>query len=470
MATKTLSQLVGGGGKEVGELVATTASALADGKVLLDCDGSSFNTTTYPELAAIISATRGLGPVRVFKRFQGMRLVTADHYAVSPDGTQALGVTNQFLAPVTTPLGGGATLVDDTTPGYDSAANSTTRDRTGQCYFITEAQKGFLEIETSLRELVLKWSETDNGQVPGSSRIIDTVDLHDHEEDLRKVPCGASLVYSSDTLEALACDIDSTGHVDLFYGTNAGGFWDDAAWPLQAQSALTYGNDYLEGYGAADSAILKSLWPTSVGLFISTDTGVSWAVEGARMPNNTVAIAVAIDSTDIMYALSPDQVAKSTNDGAAWSGVLDVLDINVPLPVDYSPIKFRDVKVDSSDRVYVLGDANNGRATVAILYVSTDAGVTWTYMVQPFVDPAGVFDGGLVTSGGYKDYRQTIYTKTNSALGDESQVHAEFYRMQLKPDGSKIYVNDRRGFTLYEADITAGSFLPYLPGYKVVAA
>jgi hypothetical protein len=65
--------------------------------------------------------------------------------------------------------------------------------------------------------------------------------------------------------------------------------------------------------------------------------------------------------------------------------------------------------------------------------------------------------------------------------------------MRVKPDGTKMYfsnqnpyfdfhgrnqdgtVQDRPGFPgvsgiLYEADITAGSFLPYLPGFRIVSS
>ena len=469
MATKTLSQLVGGGGREVGELVPSVAASLADGKVLLDCDGSAFNVVTYPALAAIISATRGIGEVKVRRASNGQRLVHADHFAVSPDGTQVLGIANENF--ITSPAGGSGILIDGVVTPNGTSPNAND-DNCSQCYFSSEANKGYIQIDTVNRDFEIRYATVD-GTFPGTNRVVDTLQLHDTSELLRAIPCGGSLVYTANAQEAIACSFNITDNGPrLYYGNNASGFWADTSWTTGAAPTVTLDDGWLNGYGAANATLAISMWPTNIGMFVSTDTGATWASEGIMMPGNVAPIAVAMDSSNNGYALDirRAKVSKSTDSGASWTEVFHVSDIPIILPEGFGRIRLRDVKVDSSNRIYVLADSNNGFDSIAVLYVSTDAGASWTHMVQGLVERAGLFTEDRVSQTSYVDAIMDPYLALASGEADEQKVNAEFGRMQLVPDGSKIYVNDRRGFTLYETEITAASYLPYLPGFKIVAA
>lgn len=468
MAAKSLSSVVGGGGQNIGDLIATRASALADGKVLLPCDGSAFNTTTYSQLAAVIAATRGLGPVRYWRGVDNLRMVNAHHFAVSPDGTQCLGISNQNF--ITVAVGGGGALIGDA--GFDSDNPGLADDHSGQCFFATEANKGFIKVEITPRDITFTYSTTDNGAFPTTDRVIDTTLIHDSNELVREVPCFGSIVYTANLQEAIICDVDGSDTVRCYYGTNAGGFWADTSWTVGAASTETVPEGYLLGYGVSNPDLSKSFWPTSRGIYVSTDTGATWATQAKLLPTNQNAVALAINSTEDVFAVGDryDLVAKSTDDGVNWTTVLERDDILIIMPEGFGPIRFRDVKIDSSNRVYVLADANNGQYTVAILYVSTDGGTTWTYMVQPIVEPAAVITEVISSGASYDEYKNDPRLSASaSGDADETKATAEFLRMQLESDGSTLYVNDQRRFTVYEAAITAGSFLPYLPGYKIVA-
>lgn len=472
MANKNLSAVIGSDNYDLGDLILTTATSLPSGRVLLDCDGSAFNITTYSELAAIIPATRGIGPVRQWKGFERQRMVSAKHYAVSPDGTQLLGQINENFDG--TAQGGHIALANTATDAFVSTSD-VTDDSNGQCFFVSEAVKGIIKYDVTLGDLVLEYRTIDDGNIPSSIRIIDTVDSHNSDEEDRDSPNIGSIVYTADTLEALICDVDaSSGHAHCYYGTNAGGFWADSAWVASSDPTFAIENGHMLGYGVAIPDLSKSYWPTSGGVFVSTDTGATWATEQSMLPDDQFAAELAINTTEDVFAVSStwDQIAKSTDDCVTWSTVLEPNDIVVPMPEGFGPIRFRDVKIDSTDRVYVIADANNGQYSIAIFYLSTDGGTTWTHMVQPTVEIATALTRWRQHgSSQYENYKNDPFTNINWAFNPsvESKHPAEFLRVQLKADGSKLYVNDRRACTVYEADITAASYLPYLPGHKIVA-
>jgi hypothetical protein len=52
VANKTLSQVIGASSHEIGDIIHTTASTLADGRVLLECNGALITPASYPLLEA----------------------------------------------------------------------------------------------------------------------------------------------------------------------------------------------------------------------------------------------------------------------------------------------------------------------------------------------------------------------------------------------------------------------------------
>ena len=492
MATKTLSQLVGGGGGQTGDLVQTTASTTSDGKTLLDCDGSAFNTGTYPNLATVISAGRGMGQFEYWVDGQGVWPSLVDHFAVSPDGTQCICVGNDYFGSIAN--GGGGYMLDKNVTYTSSAGSSlaTGTDCCGGAYFFTEARKGFVRIDTATLDIRLVYDTADDNTMPISARVIDTTDQWDGSETTERPPCQGSIVISSNGQDAVFGGV-SNANVRLGIASNAGGFEADVAWAAGATSTTAIvGEGHLTGYGVGNGDVSTTVWPTNYGIYVSTDGGSNFSQTGKYMPNGTTAIAVAMDSSDNIYAVSRNQVAKSTDNGANWSKLFNITEVNVIRPNSYGDIRLVDVKIDSSNRIYVLGysttigtnyylqqasdqigaSASNSNmnpmhfvgSTVAILFLSTDAGSTWTHHVMGQIPAARRYtDQNPRNSSSNHDRNNSEFL---SAL---RYVTPEFLRMQIKSDGSALYVNDMSGHTLWETTITAGSFLPYFPGYKIVA-
>jgi MYXO-CTERM domain-containing protein len=201
----------------------------------------------------------------------------------------------------------------------------------------------------------------------------------------------------------------------------------------------------------------------SLGLEVSPDTGCSWTtVDGGGLAGQLVKdIVVRPDAPDTILAVTstfePDAgldggqgytqyVYSSTNDGAQWSK-LGTIDPGATVTT---------IEVAASDpqRVYVSAFRGEGMQRTVSIFVSKDAGQTWTEHVLPSsaydpntesaiyiaaVDP-GNADLLYIRSEGAsrltvsKDGAQTFQQPFTMPQGDEMEGFA------LSPDGTKIWV------------------------------
>ena len=503
MASKTLSQLTGGRPFETGDIVYTRNNTLTSGETLLECDAASFNTGTYPDLATLISASRQVQNVEYFRNSDDEMVLFPEYFAVGEgtNGRCVLACTNDW----------GLGAVDGeqyiwVTPNNTDIGTRGSATKQTDVYIDADAVYPAIMTQTTAgNDLVVEYDTPHDANFFGpSSRTVDITDNHDPRESLHQ-EVSAKLAVSGNGLIGIACSIYGTTTAALYVGSNATHAFLDTSW-TKSSNTLTVGgpgvaerSPHFLNRGAINNTGSDAVFPSSLGVFRTVDTGVNIAGP-TLLTNNEPARGLAMDSSDNVYAVSLDgnYIDKSTDTGATWSNVFKITDIPVLLPEGYPRPTMRDIDVDSSDRIYVLADSvpAAGVNTILVLYLSTDAGVTWTHTVQPIVpSPFNVRDIDRYSAADPIKSLPSLPSDNATLSTTDSVGHIPLIvrHMRVKPDGTKMYfsnqnpyfdfhgrnqdgtVQDRPGFPgvsgiLYEADITAGSFLPYLPGFRIVSS
>src|SRR5579859_5742464 len=180
--------------------------------------------------------------------------------------------------------------------------------------------------------------------------------------------------------------------------------------------------------------------PGSVGpIFISTNSGLTWAQSSASVTNWTQVVCSA-DGT-LVYATSETSVYSSTNSGATW----DALDLSSSYPGSLDSLAC------SADGTTILAahnypaplDATNRWLTE--VFVSTNQGVTWTnnlFNNDTVVGAAVSADGGqMVCSVLYHTNQGQIAEMAISSNGGQTWVQPlkqqpEWAGLVLSADGS----------------------------------
>jgi photosystem II stability/assembly factor-like uncharacterized protein len=219
---------------------------------------------------------------------------------------------------------------------------------------------------------------------------------------------------------------------------------------------------------------------TSQGLNVSPDVGCNWSCVPSVAGQTVVDLAVRPDSPSRAVALTgtfvvqPDsgqelessQVLETNDDGASWTTLGAPIDPQVVVTTV-------DVTTTDPNRLYVSGTRGYGSQRTASLFVSTDAGSTWTERPVPAAqyDPTmedSIFIGGIdptnadrlylrssaLTTGGKS--RLTVVTLAADGTPSFSTAHVfdggaqlsgditgEMLGFALSPDGSKIYIGSQ---------------------------
>ncbi|MBU1101488.1 MAG: T9SS type A sorting domain-containing protein [Bacteroidetes bacterium] len=235
--------------------------------------------------------------------------------------------------------------------------------------------------------------------------------------------------------------------------------------PEDENLVLVCGNNDYTSYGPNGGS-------RESGIFRTTDGGTSWskvfdpdAVIGANTDNRVQHIVANPNDFNVLYAsVNEVGVVKSTDSGVTWS----VSAGNMALPSDigtnegtYQGISTRiELAVAPSDpnRVYAAVERPVG---IADLYMTKDAGASWTLVTDTGNDPnwfsstsasgavtytAGWFnntiavspyDENVVIVGGVEIYRINVNpnnnTRTTTEIGSTQAVHADHHDLDLIP-------------------------------------
>jgi photosystem II stability/assembly factor-like uncharacterized protein len=132
-------------------------------------------------------------------------------------------------------------------------------------------------------------------------------------------------------------------------------------------------------------AVFDGVGDSPVGLYKTTDGGNNWnaAINGIGAIKNFLAIAIDPNNPNIVYvgtsfavatSTGPSTIYKSTDAGANW------VEINSGLPTDptdINPVRTLTISNDNTN-VIIAGLFMNSADLLGGLYLSTDAGASWT--------------------------------------------------------------------------------------------
>ena len=196
----------------------------------------------------------------------------------------------------------------------------------------------------------------------------------------------------------------------------------------------------------------------TAGLFVSPDGGCNWAMAAAPLSDVlTKDLVVRPGAPDAVLALTStyaphagadggpgysQQVYASVDDGASWSAF--------GTPIDPSALA-TSIELAASDtsRVYISTIRGANAARTASLFVSTDAGASWTERPVP-IDPnseAEIYVGAVDPMNADRVYVRTLGQPSRLLVtSDAGQTYqsalslsGQMLGFALSPDGSKVY-------------------------------
>jgi hypothetical protein len=281
----------------------------------------------------------------------------------------------------------------------------------------------------------------------------------------------------------------------LLPSTDNGATWSYLCEGVLGLPATTYEDPEL-GF-TANGALVAGMSAPTLGLDVSNDLGCSWECKQGPVANQQIVdTVVRPDQPHHILALtgtygivdggSYSQVFESADDGATWTA------LGVPLdPV--AIVTTIDVAKSDPMRIYVSATRGFGPSRTASLFVSTNAGATWTertvtgFLGDQTGGEASVFIGAVDPTNADR-----VYLRSNaSAYGGESRLYAtsnagmtftiakdfqveaaglalvgELLGFALSPDGSQIYVGTKES-GLWRANSSDMSFSSVNPNVGI---
>lgn len=444
MANKTLSQVVGAGGVEIGDIIKTRATSLTDGKVLLDCDGSTLTPASYPQLEALFNT--GKGWAQGFTPISTNGTSHEDNTAVIEGRLSAIADNGTTIAVVDDDedLWFQNTSATSETAAFIQGMGNVVMSADGQEILLGVAQQG------GTNDLIAHYSTS--GGAPTSTVNIETSDVMQSAAYTCINKAGTSgLVISYNSTDSALDTYISGANIGVGYtlanaDTTLGGVGN----PVNQPNAICWTDD-LQSVALLDIS-------TGGGVWITSDQGANWTEE-IDVPGRRTIVGIALDQTDNLYAIDStyDTVWKTADKGTTWTRFLHIDDVASKFDfaaLGYQAIYFADIRIDANDNWYFFINSFNGgdqsgssvMHRIGVLY-SGDQGTNWEYSDLNFV-------GGITTA----DYWQT---STVSKYGfNISQNGTSIMWGGLSGSSPRLYV---------WAGGATGTVLPRIPGHKIVA-
>ncbi len=212
------------------------------------------------------------------------------------------------------------------------------------------------------------------------------------------------------------------------------------------------------------------------GLDVSADLGCRFDCAAAPPAGTSIVdLVVRPDAPDTVLALSSSyvfgeggttggaatldtRIFESTDDGAHWT--------QLGVPLDPSVVVTTiDVAKSDPQRIYVSGTRGFGETRSASLFVSSDAGMSWTERPMPF-DPTrevAVFIGAVDPSSPDRVYvrssgqsRLFVTSDGGKSFAIPLTLQGQMLGLALAPDGSKVYAGSEED-GLFVGKATAGA-------------
>lgn len=444
MANKTLSQVVGAGGVEIGDIIKTRATSLTDGKVLLDCDGSTLTPGSYPLLEALFNTGKGWA--------QGFTPISSDGSSHEDNVATIHGRLSALADNGTT-----IAVIDDDVDVWFQNATATSEtvafiQGLGNIVMSADGQEVLVGVgqQGGTNDLIAHYSTS--GGAPSSTVNIETTDVMQSTAYTCINKAGTSgLVISYNSTDSTLDTYISGANIGTGYTlANAAGSLGGVGNPVNQPSRVCWTDD-LNGIALLNIS-------TGGGVWITSDRGANWTEE-IDVPSRRTIVGIAIDQSDNLYALdsSYDVIWKTADKGTTWTRFLHIDDVASQFDFaapGFQAIYFADLCIDANDNWYFFINSFNGgdqsgmavMHRIGVLY-SGDQGTTWEYSDLNFV-------GGITTA----DYWQTATTAK--------------YGFNISQNGTSIMwggFNSTNPRLYVWAGGATGTVLPRIPGHKIVA-
>lgn len=446
MANKTLTQALGSGAYEIGDLIRTRRkSNTTPGQVLLPADGSAVNPGTYPLLAAELDpgckmsqwelpfTTAGTGFCDTQALLNTASIAVSENDVIwiidGADDLQYQSLT-ATAKQTTTELGFGNIACSSDGTKMVAACDSAGGTNDLKLYYATSLS------------------------LPASTLNIETVDIFSGS---------GSRTYTIINRAGTSAKVIAQNNTDSTYDTYSSGANIGTGWSLDFGYVYSGLPGTRVGPPAWSDDLDSIILATDTGMWITTNGGSTWT-EDILLPNTSIvpkSVAVDEAATSNFYAVglagtrSNNKVFKSSDAGANWTAILDCDQAMSLLETDPANlVEIVTVDCDISNNVYVAANIYHGigspassatHVTVAMFY-SEDGGTTWT---------------GVTMSSG------NTHAAIDYLIILEGQPHGTF----MVKDGSQFYSfsENTSSSSTFRSDLTTGKIIPIAPGHKIVA-
>jgi hypothetical protein len=397
VANKTLSQVIGASNHEIGDIIETKATSLADGRVLLPLDGTIITPASYTELEALLDpGAVATEQPRLYISSNGDSLEDnaankqADKAFIADDGVRVLSLDDDLDIWF---QDAGAAGEEFGTTQFNSYAISNCAGAAdgNEILCISAAASGGKQVEGFY---------TLNGNTFTQATFISGNDA---------TGAYVSAFCARDGANARVVCLNTT---DTTIDTYASGTDIGTAWTLSVAYSYTTAPGvtcYTRG-SSDDFATMAAA--TSLGVCCTFNSGTTWT-ENELLPDGASALQLTVDETDIVWCINRvtqyegDKLYKTTN-GTTWTEMLTASEaLSYVSDERVTNIKFLDIFSDSSSNLYMLaaGQWGGGSSVTLsgflpplIIFYSEDAGVTWVgHVAVTGVHP----QGGNEDWGGY---------------------------------------------------------------------
>jgi hypothetical protein len=453
VANKTLSQVIGASNHEIGDIIETKATSLADGRVLLPCDGTVISAVTYPDLAALLPDSVAFSPPEARYSADGSSLHSN------------IPIVGEYQPTVPLPFCGGAARTIAMDNGDDIWLQDAT-DATEVQTVGTLFEMGFPVCSADANEVMVAYIGSGSAY---DLKMYYTITGGDPTNTLTITTAGAfgaagatpvSLINAAGNDAKIIVWETGSSTIDTWTngGTDIATGWTETssiAWTTGAGAFPTTGN-----YGYSDDLQTIAIPRTLNGAIISTNGGTTWT-QDVLINGRSLPYSMSVSTNDTVFAIQkaasgdggeePDAVFSTTDSGTTWTKSLTAHDMRLLVSPEYESVQIEQLLNDKAGRIYCMAALlrtalNSNQTRIAKqdngCFYSEDNGTTWSFTVVPMSSAytADSMDSGFTGWGISKDDLKMYFSGTVSS-----------------------------NYFAVESALTHGTALPYRPGFKIVA-
>lgn len=377
MAAKTLTSVVGNQ-YQLGDIIRSSRTTLADGRSLIACDGAA--TVAKPLLDAVLPTSIVIGPqASTLQNSSSVRMIRSEKWAASKTNNIFIGASQETSSEVQ------HFVKDGASSGFTIIGQAL------GCAISSDGAKSFIvAVETTTNDLEIYYNEA--SALPNTFKNLDAAVNYDFVD-------GHCLISDDGEVCKVMVQENAVNDIHIWTSTDGpGGTWTQITAINPAQAVARN----MAGHQARGTATLADMiFGTDQGLWISDDTGATWT-EDVLVPDGSAPSHYALSADgNTIYAtnVNATRCYKTTDKGSNWTTIFHLGERDPNWPHSSRPLMVC-ILVDSSDNLYLLMNYDNqssglGHDALGIQY-STDGGTTWAnsylqFMTQPYLGSVNSF-------------------------------------------------------------------------------